>query len=79
MMQPLDFHRAAGILPRPRMSRRAWYVVFGAERIQPGQLAQAEDVAERLHTVYDDIDPVDIMGVMEVYSAQRNQSIRGEK
>lgn len=78
-MKSLDFNRGAGEICRPRMSRRAWYVVFGAERLQPGQITQAVDVAQRLHTVYDDIDPVDIMEVMETYAIQRNQSIRGEK
>lgn len=59
-------------------SRRAWYVVFGAERVQPGQTLIPEDAAERLHTVYEDIEPMEILGVMENYTRLRNQSIRGE-
>ena len=37
-----------------------------------------EDAAERLHTVYEDIEPMEILGVMENYTRLRNQSIRGE-
>lgn len=77
-MIPLDFTRQARVPVRPRMSRRAWYVVFGAERVQPGQTLIPEDAAERLHTVYEDIEPMEILGVMENYTRLRNQSIRGE-
>lgn len=77
-MKPLNFTRPSPFSSRSRMSRRAWYVVFGAERLQPGQKIQAAEMADRIHTLYDDIEAVEVMGAMEAYASYRAQQIIGE-
>lgn len=72
-MKPLDFSEHNDI-PRhyARMTRRAWYVVFGAGRLYKDHKTTPVDLAERIHTLYDDIDPGDISGVLENYLTMRN-------
>lgn len=74
-MKPLDFSERAG-LPAHRavMRRRAWYVVFGISRLEKDQTITENDVAERIHTVYDDIEPGDIAGVIDTYLEQRSNT-----
>lgn len=67
-MKSLDFsERGYRTSLRSRMTRRAWYVVFGAERVPKGEKLFSEDLAQRIHTIYNDIDPVEISEILENY------------
>lgn len=71
-MKPLNFH---GNHPknRIRMSRRAWFTVFGAERIQPSQKIFAKELEERLVKLYDDIEMNEVYEPLNNYITLRNQ------
>lgn len=74
-MKELDFSAKAEYLPfRTKMSRRAWYVVFGVAQIEKYQDITQKDVVERIHTLYDDIDPGDIAGIIDNYLELRKQT-----
>ncbi|AFC21203.1 hypothetical protein [Staphylococcus haemolyticus] len=72
-VKPLDFNRDVP-RQRHRLSRRAWYVVFGAGRVHQTDKLLPKDLAERIHTLYNDIDPGDVEGIIENYLEQRRQT-----
>lgn len=76
-MKPLDFSDMAAVrLPlfRYRMTRRAWYAVFGANKINPDEELFTEDLALRIHTLYNDIDPEEIGDMIDNYLEQRRHT-----
>lgn len=73
-IKPLDFKEVTRSPPPPkRMSRRAWYVVFGAARLEKDDCILSKDLAQRIHTLYNDVDPEDISEIIENYLEQRRQ------
>lgn len=74
-MRALDFSDAAVMpLPRHRLTRRAWYAVFGAQKLEPDEKMFSEDLATRIHTLYNDIAPEEIEGVIANYLEERRRT-----
>lgn len=61
-------------MSRYRLTRRAWYAVFGAQKLDPDEKMFCADLAMRIHTLYNDIAPEEIGDVIENYLEQRGQT-----
>lgn len=74
-MKALDFSDAASVpLSRHRLTRRAWYAVFGAQKLDPDEKMFSSDLATRIHTLYNDIAPEEIEGVITNYLEERRNT-----
>lgn len=51
------------------MTRRQWFLVFGAERVDN---FSAEDLASSITNLYADIESADIDSIIESYLEQKN-------
>lgn len=71
-MRSLNFN---GTIPqnRARMRRRAWFTVFGADRVQPGQKITSVELEERMSRLYSDIELNEVFEPLSNYVATRNQ------
>ncbi len=58
-------------MSRYRLTRRAWYAVFGAQKLDPDDKIFSSDLAARIHTLYNDIAPEEIESVITNYLEQR--------
>lgn len=72
-MRELDFEYSK---PRSqslhqRMSSRAWYVVYGAQRVNSDEEYSSSELALQLNSVYSDIEPYEIEGVLNNFLAER--------
>lgn len=73
-MRALDFSDGAEVyMPRHRLTRRAWYAVFGAQKLDPDEEIFSCDLATRIHTLYNDISPEEIEGVITNYLEERRK------
>lgn len=73
-MRSLDFSDGAEVcMPRHRLTRRAWYAIFGAQKLEPDEKMFSADLATRIHTLYNDIAPEEIEGVITNYLEERRQ------
>ena len=71
-VKALDFSEGAEIIiPRQRLTRRAWYAVFGAQKLDSDEKMFSADLAMRIHTLYNDISPEEIEGVIANYLEER--------
>lgn len=73
-MRSLNFN---GTIPpnRARMRRRAWFTVFGADRVQPGQNITSLELEERMSKLYSDIELNEVFEPLNNYVALRNQTM----
>ena len=59
---------------RARMSRRAWFLVYGSEKIQPNQNITSLELEERMSKLYHNLELNEVYEPLTNYVALRNQN-----